>query len=253
MTPIFTSHYSLKSILNFEKSTEEAEADSIVEILKQEGLTDCYLLENTLGGDLAARNALQDAGIDLHFGFAATMEDGSKINLWAREGSAMSALRKLHTAQYYHGAVSEGLDGEEGTVEGRLSYENLKKLYDPSLIQLTIPFYDSFLFNNWFYLDKPSVPQLVFVQNPIFFVEHHGLPFDDLFREFVENYARKNNHIVEEVYSVYYKNNEDFDAYLTYRLSVGRKKFGRATLDAPNMEHMGGLFSWEDFKERNKK
>ena len=92
-------------------------------------------------------------------------------------------------------------------------------------LELVIPFYDSFIFNNNFYLKK-CVPDFHKIP-PTFWLENNGLPFDGLVGEKVLKFAQGMARPVKRVKTILYKNREDAEALQTYKILCNRN-FGRA-------------------------
>ena len=83
----------------------------------------------------------------------------------------------------------------------------------------------------------------------MFLLEDNDVPFDSLIRDRVSNYVEASGHSTQEIKSIYYKNKDDFLAYLTFRCINNR-----STLERPNIDHMcSDLFSFEDWKEKSTK
>lgn len=73
------------------------------------------------------------------------------------------------------------------------------------------------------------------------FLEQNDLPFDDIIKNKVLNYAKDNNFNILNVKSIYYKKNNDFKKYLTFRCINNRN-----ILNKPEIEHMSSNeFSFE--------
>tara|TARA_B100000676_G_C17214536_1_gene406095 strand:+ start:134 stop:439 length:306 start_codon:yes stop_codon:yes gene_type:complete len=86
------------------------------------------------------------------------------------------------------------------------------------------------------------VPELDYVE-PTFFVEDNGLPFDNMVTKRVEKFC-EGKYPTQKVKSIFYKDEKDFKAYLTFRCINNR-----TTLDKPNFEHMcSDKFSFESWK-----
>ena len=104
-------------------------------------------------------------------------------------------------------------------------------------LELVIPFYDSFIFNNNFYLKK-CVPDFHKIP-PTFWLENNGLPFDGLVGEKVLKFAQGMARPVKRVKTILYKNREDAEALQTYKILCNRN-FGRAaSLNSPKLNHFG--------------
>ena len=79
-------------------------------------------------------------------------------------------------------------------------------------------------------------------------LEDNNLPFDELIKKSVLEFTNNgNDYSLVESQSIFYKNREDFKAYLTFRCISKR-----TTLNKPNLEHMcSDTFCFENWKEKN--
>ena len=245
--PCLSSAYSLgRSILTLEEpgKTNKGEPDSIFDICKEFGINDLYLVENSISGFLEAQKNAEKAQINLRFGLKLNFcndinvkDDEStksehKVIVFALNSQGYYDLIKISTKAatdgfYYH---------------ARMDFANLKTLWTKNL-GLAIPFYDSFLFKNTLTFSS-IVPD--FPCEPIFFIENHDLPFDKLVLDAVINYT-KDKYKCFRTHSIYYKLDEDFEAYNTFRCISER-----TTLAEPNFEHFSvNNFSAESWKKLN--
>tara|TARA_R100001594_G_scaffold113478_1_gene148332 strand:+ start:536 stop:1306 length:771 start_codon:yes stop_codon:yes gene_type:complete len=252
MLPLFKSHYSVgKSILTLNSpSTDDSDgACSVFDISSKHDLSHIFLVEDSLIGFLEAHKQSQSLGVHLSFGLRMTMCDDMsvapkrnstasehKIIVFALNGEGCVLLNKIYSA-----AQTKG--------HGRIDSSCLKDLYDPKLLQIAIPFYDSFLFENTFSYKEPCFLDHSFF-TPTFFIENNLHPFDGILEDAVWGYA-KNEFPVVKVKSIYYENREDFEAYQTYKCICGRGFSTRAkTLDMPNLDHCGSPeFCFESYLE----
>ena len=246
--PLFKSHYSIgRSILTLNELGENKSfgADSIFDILKENKVKDLFLLEDSMSGFLQAYLNSKNAKVKLHYGLRISlcndMEDKStdslkktcKFVIFIKNTEGYHDLIKI-----YSHAAKEGF-----YYYPRLDYKVLKKLWTPNLI-LSVPFYDSFIFNNCLY-DSLCIPEIDFT-DPIFFLEDNDLPFDNLISEKVKVYAEGKFKTLK-TQSIFYKNREDFKAYLTFRCINNR-----STLNKPGLDHMcSDEFCFESWKEKN--
>lgn len=267
MLPLFKSHYSVgKSILTLAPASIGARngsagaqndvrkelhegPSSVFDIADKHNLDRVFLVEDSLIGFLEAHKQSQSLGIQLSFGLRLTMCDDMKIApkrnssacehkiiVFALNGEGCTLLNRIYSA-----AQTKG--------HGRIDSACLKSLYDPKLLKIAIPFYDSFLFENTFSYKEPCLLDHSFF-NPTFFIENNLLPFDLILEDVVRNYAGDEFPILETK-SIYYENREDFEAYQTYKCICGRGFSTRAkTLDMPNLDHCGSPeFCFESYLE----
>lgn len=245
--PIFRSEHSLlKSVLTVEPAEEIKELSpvSIFTIAKTHNLKDIYILDESYSGFISAYKAAEKGGFNLRYGIQFyccsdinkkdedSLSTEHKINIWASSTDALKALQKIyskaHTDGFYY--------------QGRIDLKTLKEFWREDLI-LTIPFYDSFLFNNLMYFNRNLTPDLADF-NPIFFIETpKGLPFDSIIKNTVTNYTTKNSFEIQIVSTVYYYQEKDFYQYMVLRCISNR-----TTLSKPNFSFLSSnKFSFESY------
>jgi len=247
MIPLFKSHYSLgRSILTLEdKQKTDSYPDSIIQIAKENGFSEIFLLEDNMSSFLEAYFNTKNNNIKLNYGLRISITESikekteesrqknSKICIFCRNKDGYKSLTKMYSI-----ASKDGF-----YYEPRLDYEILQKNWSDNLI-LSIPFYDSFIFNNSL-RNSICVPQFNFVK-PNIFIEDNGLPFDDIIKEKAYSFAKENDLDIYKTKSIYYKNRKDFKTYLTFRCINNR-----SVLNKPEIEHMSSNeFSFESWKSK---
>jgi DNA polymerase-3 subunit alpha len=247
MIPLFKSHYSLgRSILTLEdKSKTDSYPDSIIQIAKENDFSEIFLLEDNMSSFLEAYFNTKNNNIKLNYGLRISITESikekteesrqknSKICIFCRNKDGYKSLTKMYSI-----ASKDGF-----YYEPRLDYEILQKNWSDNLI-LSIPFYDSFIFNNSL-RNSICVPQFNFVK-PNIFIEDNGLPFDDIIKEKAYSFAKENDLDIYKTKSIYYKNRKDFKTYLTFRCINNR-----SVLNKPEIEHMSSNeFSFESWKSK---
>lgn len=242
--PIFKSHYSIgRSILTLEDEDgpEDAHPDSIIGIAKENNIKEIYLVEDNMTSFLEAYTNCKKNGISLRYGLRISINDDineknedskrktSKIVIFFKNDIGYRKLINIFTI-----AAKEGF-----YYEPRIDFKILKNLWSENDLLLAIPFYDSFIFNNTL-IGSVCVPNFNFT-NPILFLENNSLPFDKIIQHKVNIFATANNLNILNTKTVYYKNNKDFKAYLTFRCINNR-----TTLNKPELQHMtSNKFSFE--------
>lgn len=244
--PLFKSHYSLgRSILTLNKAGSGLEdgPDSIIDICAENDLKRVTLLDDNMSGFLEAYLNSQEAGLELNFGLRLRIlddcEDKSegallktcKYIIFAKNNNGYKRLIKIysHAAKvgfYYY---------------PRIDFKSLKEYWSDKDLKFCVPFYDSFIFRNC--LEYSScVPELESIE-PTFFLEDNNLPFDGIVADRVKKFCG-DKYPTQKVKSIFYKNQKDFKAYLTFRCINNR-----TTLDKPNFDHMcSDKFSFESWK-----
>jgi DNA polymerase III alpha subunit len=253
--PLFKSHFSIgRSILTLDSPTSAPDPegpDSVFKIAASNNLKEVVLVEDTFMGFLEARKTATDLGINLIFGLrfnirqdVTTKADVSaskcthKIIIFPQDSVGCKALNKIYTKCYTEH-------------EGWLDLPTIRSLWDDEHLSLAIPFYDSFIFKNLTSFDA-CIPDFSFT-SPTFFVENNGLPFDSLVEQGVEKYCKNYDCPIEQTQSIYYKEKDNFSAYLTYKLICSRSLQGGrpSSLERPNFNHLGSdQFCWESYLEK---
>ena len=267
--PIFKSHYSIgKSILTLSPATVSARNGSassdndvkeeltegpcsVFDIVKENDLKEIVLIEDSLIGFLQAQKMAKELGVQLIFGVSFDVcEDASdaeaikeskcnhRVVIFPKNGDGCRDLNKIYT-------------------ESKTNYNNhldmgiLKSLWNEDNLSLAVPFYDSFIFRNLTSFNS-CVLSFSFTK-PTFFTEENGLPFDGMVLDAVKQYCDANKFETQQVQSIFYKNKDDFSAYLTYKLICSRGSFAsrQSSLEKPNFDHLGSdQFCWESYQEK---
>lgn len=243
---LFSSHYSHpKSALTFEErgKTKPAAPASIVDLCVDNGIKDCLVVDNTLGGVLEAYKNLKAAGVSLRFGYKVvvcadhldksekSLNSESKAIIFVREMAGYSTLIKIANR-----AKTEGF-----YYQGRTSWSQLKSLWDENLT-LALPFFSSFVARNTLTL-QTIVPDLPMA--PILLREvESGLPFAPLIDRALDQYAASNSATNQLVKSVYYRDRKSFEPYIVYNA-----KHKRSTFVKPNLDHFASdRFAFAEWK-----
>jgi len=244
--PLFKSHFSIgRSILTLEdEEKEENQPDSIIDIAKDNTLKEITLVEDNMTSFLQAYTNTKKYNIKLNYGLRISINDDmnerseesrqktSKIIIFFKNEDGYRDLIKIFSI-----AAKDGF-----YYEPRIDFKNLKSVWNDKNLLLCIPFYDSFIFNNTL-KGTVCVPDLEFTK-PILFIENNGLPFDFIIKSKILAFAKANKLEILNTKSIYYKDNKDFKAYLTFRCINNR-----STLNKPELSHMtSNHFSFESLK-----
>ena len=162
MIPLFKSDFSIgKSILRLDnRSFEEGSDSSIFKILSDSKCNDLVLVEDTMIGFLEAYNNCKSLGINLIFGLnilcnsSINPQEKDKYIIFSRNPSGCKSLNKIYS--FIHSERN-----------GSIDLESLKDFWSEDLL-LYVPFYDSFLYNNFMFFSE-SAPDLSFF-DPTFFL-----------------------------------------------------------------------------------
>jgi len=247
--PLFKSHYSIgKSILTLEDNDEPnaKKPSSIIEIAKRNKMDSVFLIEDSMNGFLEAFQNCENNNIKLIFGLRVSVcEDSSvkdkdsvskesKYVILAKNEDGYKRLIKI-----FSNAACDGF-----YYQPRTDLNKVKSFWSDKDLQLCVPFYDSFLFNNTLSFAL-CFPDFSFTK-PVFFLEDNDIPFDYLIKKKVLNYCKDNKFNTLDTKSVYYENKEDFKAYLTFKCINNR-----TTLENPRFDHLcSNEFSFESWKEQ---
>jgi DNA polymerase-3 subunit alpha len=250
MIPLFKSHYSVgRSILTLsDDESRENYPDSIINIAKSNNLKELFLVEDNMTSFLEAYTNSKKYNIKLRYGLRITITDNynQKDEASRRKDAKYIIFFKNKTGyekmiKIFSYAAKDGF-----YYEPRIDYEFLNKIWDEKDLMLSVPFYDSFIFNN---VLKGFIctPKINFTK-PIFFIENNGLPFDFIVKNKIQEYIQKTQDEFLETKSIYYKNKSDFKTYLTFRCINSR-----TTLNKPEIPHMSSdEFSFESWRSNQK-
>jgi DNA polymerase III alpha subunit len=248
--PLFKSHYSIgRSILTLEQENEsppENYPESIIDLALKNDISKLFLVEDNMSGFLQAYTSSKEAGLTLVFGLridicsdmeqkdAESLSKTCKYMLLAKNTNGYKRLIKIFSV-----AAQEGF-----YYRPRIDFKTLKNFWDEKDLQMVVPFYDSFIFNNVMGYAN-CVPDFNFAE-PVFLLEDSSLPFDGLIKDKVNSYCQDKYKTVR-ARSIFYKSREDFKSYLTFRCINNR-----STLNKPNFDHMGSdQFCLESWREQN--
>lgn len=247
---IFTSHYSIgKSILTLDKLSDVKEngPDSIIDLCIKNNIKDLFLVDNCMSGFIEGyKNSIENK-LNYHFGLKISINNDinektdesfdktSEIIIFIKNNQGYKDLLKI-----YSKGATDGF-----YYKPRIDWKILNELWTENLL-LVIPFYDSFIFDNTLRFCY-CVPDFTKIK-PIFFIEEHDLPFNDLIKEKVLNYCKENEYDWINAHSIYYNKKEDYKAYLTFRC-INK----RSSIERPQMEHHNlDTFCLESYLEKIK-
>lgn len=224
-----------------EENPDLEKSDSILQIAKDENLSQVVLVEDSMTGFLESHKACKILNIQLIYGLRINCcnnvheEDKEKskhkIIIFSKNDNGCKLLNKIY---------SQAFCEHNGFVDS----STLSKLWDNDSLKLSIPFYDSYIYQNCFSFNN-CIPNFSFT-NPSFFIERNNLPFEELLEQKIHSIT-KDTFLTK---TIYYKNKEDVFAYQTYRCITNRSFGKEQSLSSPNLNHFGSdEFCWESFKE----
>ena len=147
--PIWKSTYSIgKSILTLDTSEESEGPDSIITICNDHNIKTLVLVEDRMTGFIKAHNVCKENDIQLIFGLRLTccndvsdesVTSNHKIVIFSKNDNGCKLLNKISS----HSAMN---------CNNRIDFKYLNSIWEKDDVDLVIPFYDSFIFNNQMYL-----------------------------------------------------------------------------------------------------
>jgi len=234
--PLFKSHYSIgRSILTLASFGEPKEnsPSSIFDILAENGIDELFLVEDSMSGFLEAYSNSQENKIKLNFGLRLNfLCDIGEKNEEALKGRCKYIIFAKNSEGYKRLIKIWSLASKNGFYyNANIDFKTLQKYWSNDDLLMCVPFYDSFLHRNSLE-GATCIPDFEYC-DPVFFVENNGIPFDFLIENRVKSFTESSGYKTQNVKSVYYKNKEDFLAYLTFRCINNR-----SSLEKPNIDHM---------------
>jgi len=243
MIPLFKSHFSFgKSILTLNEPEKQKQdgPDSIISIAIENGLKQLYLVEDSLTGFLTAFKNCNKYNIQLKFGLRINIcnsyesidSSTSKLILFALNDCGFKDINKIYTFT----------NTEKNSVIA--NFDLVERLTDNILIG--VPFYDSYIWKNR-YTFSNCMPDFLDKKDVVYFTEDNKLPFDKITKQFIESSGKEN---IAEAKSIYYKNRDDFPAWVTYKIACNRNMGKNQSLSAPERGGCGSKeFSFQSWKE----
>ncbi len=243
MIPLFKSHFSFgRSILTLNEPEKQKQdgPDSIISIALDNGLKEIYLVEDSLTGFLTAFKNCQKHNIQLKFGlriqvcnsYESVDSSTHKLILFALNDSGFKDINKIYT---FANTEKESVISNNDLIE-RLTNN----------ILIAVPFYDSYIWKNR-YTFSNCMPDFLDKKQVIYFVEDNKLPFDRVTTDFIRSSYKDN---IVESKTIYYKNREDFQAWVTYKIACNRNMGKNQSLSAPELGGCGSKeFCFQSWKE----
>lgn len=243
MIPLFKSHFSFgRSILTLNEPEKQKQdgPDSIISIALDNGLKEIYLVEDSLTGFLTAFKNCQKHNIQLKFGlrmqicnsYESADSSTHRLVLFALNDSGFKDINKIYT---FANTEKESVISNSDLVQ---------RLTDNILI--AVPFYDSYIWKNK-YTFSNCMPDFLDNKDVIYFAEDNKLPFDKITGDFLRSRFKEK---VVEAKSIYYKNREDFPAWVTYKIACNRNMGKNQSLSAPELSGCGSKdFCFQSWKE----
>lgn len=236
MIPVFKTHHSIgKSIL-----TE----DDIIRLHKESGLSHMVVVEDSFSGFRQLNNKANKEKINLVFGIRfdskqdKEQEKSSKVIFLAKNLKGIKFLKNIFTQVY---CKDDGILYIDWILKKKSNMKN---------IQVVIPFYDSFLYNNFFFF---GLYELNFGNlNVWYFKEDNKHPYDHLIEKRLERFVEDKKDIIKAK-SIYYEREEDFKAFQLFKAISNRTGGKQPHFDNPGVNGLSSnKFSFESWKKEKK-
>lgn len=226
--PIFTSHYS-GSLLTFDTPEDATKYNmkSVITICKDRGIDRPFIVERTMTGFMELFQNAEKAEIFPRFGlrYQFSHKDQNPEEEWSTRHKVIIFLKSM--------------DGYKNLVRiHNIANRTNKRVISPEILannwsdelQLVVPFYDSYIYNNSMLPNRGCLPEFGDIK-PLFFREDNKLPFDSLISDLLPD-----NSI--DVKTIYYENREDFSTWMTYKCSLNYNVKGQTrSLEEPRFDH----------------
>lgn len=245
ITPIFSTALGSvgKSLLttNFNGDLDETSPIGIFDIAKKHKLNSVYVLDNSMSSFIQVYENAEKSNIDFRFGIKMLLshdkEDPKKhlgkYNVFIKNTKGYEELINLTS----FGAIKNAKDKTNEITQ----FDDVKDLMESDNLIVMIPFYDSFLFNNYFYCGK-SFPSLSKIK-PFFCIENHETIYDYTFKDIVLSYCKSEGMKSIDTHQIYYYKNKHIKPYLLLRAINKRGNWQR-----PELSHFSSdKFSFEHY------
>lgn len=236
MTYLFKTYYSIgKSIIqvNPRGKSSSGRTPNLADICVQNNIKTAVVVDDSMAGIWPIHNTLADTGVGLIFGLRISFVDDAENKSDSSNKSEHKNIVFIKTMEDYKRLIKISSDANTRFFHKipRVDYRYINDSLSDTM-EIAVPFYDSFIFNNLFTLNS-CIPN--FGKMPVFFLENHDLIYDDILRKSVLSYASNNNCDTEEVCSVYYEKPDDFLAWKVRKLLANKGQ--RKTLESSNFNN----------------
>ncbi len=254
--PIFTSHYSLTSILNLEKIKKGADGKFITEI-KNDAPVSILSIVMKYGLE---RPVIVDKGMSSYWDIYAKFLEIDKQYIFgqrlcicssAADKTEESKLTEsnvillFNDSQSYYRFVKWSTRASTTNFydKPRLDWQELNTLMEenPDSFSLLIPMHGSFLHRNLTVFNASCFPRWGALK-PTFLLYDHGLPHEGLTRRATEKYCEENKFNTILGHQIFAYRDEDSEALLTKRC-ISR----RTTLSKPEQPFSSNSFTFESY------
>ena len=236
MTYLFKTYYSIgKSIIqvNPKGKSSNSSTPNLVDICLKNDITTAVVVDDSMAGIWPIYNTLSEQGINLIFGLRLSFVDDAENKSDNSNKSEHKNIIFIKDFEDYKRLIKISSDAHTKFFHKlpRVDYNYINDSLSDSM-EIAVPFYDSFIFNNLFTFNS-CIPN--FGRKPVFFIENHNLIYDDILKQSVVSYASNNQCDTELVRSVYYENPGDFLAWKVRKILA--KKGQRKTIESSNFNN----------------
>lgn len=236
MIYLFKTHYSFrKSIIQVENFKEGLDTN-LVNLCLDNNISQCVIVDDSIGSIQPAFNTLSEKGISLIFGLRLSFVNNVEDMSDASNNSSHKNIIFCSNKSSYESLINISSKASTDFYHKfpRVDYNYIHSVWNDDLT-LAIPFYDSFIFNNMFTRNS-CIPDYRDIQ-PTLFIENHELAYDFYLQKAIENYSKETGLEVIETNSVYYPYKRDFQAWKLHKI-MGKSGFSKNSgLIKPNLNH----------------
>lgn len=257
MIPIFTTTYSLNSILTVDLPPKKKEGDkdiwdldikddcttSVVTLALKYDLERPIIVEKNFTNFWECYNNFKEVKRPYVWGWRVTICADSEDKTPESEYSESDVFILLKSMAAYYAICKWATRAQTTNFynKSRLSWKELQELWDEKLFDLIVPLHHGFLRCNLLRFRANAVPQFGAIK-PIFLINEHGLVWEPVVKEATERYCAENNYQMIDGHQIYCYKDEDTESLQTYRCIIGG-----TTLQKPELPHFSVPFSFESY------
>lgn len=254
VTAFFSTTYSLSSILNleipkkkdgvFDTTIDNNAPVSLVTLALKYDIPKTVIIEKNITNFWEVYKAFKEVGREYVFGWKTTIcADSADKSEESKNTECAIAILFKNSSSYYK-AVRYITKANCSNFYGhpRLDWNELNELNSEGHFEILMPFYSGFIYENLMKYGSAVVPRWGKLA-PIFCLESHDLPFDELIRNATIKYATENNYEMLNTHQIYAFKDEDTEALQVYRAILQR-----SSIQKPEMSNFSSTsFTYESY------
>lgn len=240
-----------KSILTSDEASpiDVTKPISVCSITKEYDLKQCFILERTFSSFERLYQNFGKINIPFVFGLELTVcadmaqkdeesfKTESKVNIWMKNSAGYKDLIKFYTK-----AATDSF-----YYVPRLDYNYIINNWSDNLV-LTIPFYGSFLHNNYL-KNSNCIPSFGSIK-PTFFLDDKKLPWDTLLTNKIKSYCEAEKYETQQVSAIRYYSRSDFKSFMVFHCMHNRTR--QAVFQNPKKDGLhSDNFAFQDYCEKS--